>query len=75
MYSRWSALKKKRARLSASASRPTKRKAQTRKKVSLEDLFASVQAGETKELQLIVKADVQGSLEPIMVELEKLGQG
>jgi len=52
-----------------------KTKAQTRKKVSLEDLFASVQAGETKELQLIVKADVQGSLEPIMLELEKLGKG
>jgi translation initiation factor IF-2 len=52
-----------------------KNKAQARKKVSLEDLFASVQAGEAKELQLIVKADVQGSLEPIMVELEKLGQG
>jgi translation initiation factor IF-2 len=48
---------------------------QARKKVSLEDLFASVQAGEAKELQLIVKADVQGSLEPIVVELEKLGQG
>lgn len=45
------------------------------KKVSLEDLFASVQSGETKELQLIVKADVQGSLEPIMLELKKLGQG
>ncbi len=52
-----------------------KSKAQARKKVSLEDLFASVQAGEAKELQLIVKADVQGSLEPIMVELEKLGKG
>ena len=52
-----------------------KTKAQTRKKVSLEDLFASVQSGETRELQLIVKADVQGSLEPIMVELEKLGKG
>ncbi len=52
-----------------------KTKAQARKKVSLEDLFASVQAGEAKELQLIVKADVQGSLEPIMVELEKLGKG
>jgi translation initiation factor IF-2 len=49
--------------------------AQVRKKVSLEDLFASVQAGEARELQLVVKADVQGSLEPIMVELEKLGQG
>ena len=52
-----------------------KSKSQARKKVSLEDLFASVQAGEAKELQLIVKADVQGSLEPIMVELEKLGKG
>jgi translation initiation factor IF-2 len=49
--------------------------ARSRKKVSLEELFANVQAGEARELQLIVKADVQGSLEPIMVELEKLGQG
>ncbi len=52
-----------------------KTRAQARKKMSLEDLFASVQAGEARELQLIVKADVQGSLEPIMVELEKLGKG
>lgn len=52
-----------------------KTQAQARKKVSLEDLFASVQAGEAKELSLIVKADVQGSLEPIMGELEKLGKG
>jgi translation initiation factor IF-2 len=52
-----------------------KSQAQARPKVSLEDLFASVQAGETKELQLIVKADVQGSLEPIIVELDKLGKG
>jgi len=41
----------------------------------LEDLFASVQAGEARELNLIVKADVQGSLEPLVVELEKLGKG
>lgn len=52
-----------------------KSSARSRKKVSLEELFANVQAGEARELQLIVKADVQGSLEPIMVELEKLGQG
>ena len=52
-----------------------KSKAQTKKKVSLEDLFANVQAGEAKELNLIVKADVQGSLDPIVVELNKLGQG
>jgi len=49
--------------------------ANARKKMSLEELFASVQAGEAKELNLIVKADVQGSLEPIMSELEKLGKG
>jgi translation initiation factor IF-2 len=52
-----------------------KSQAQTRKKVSLEDLFSSVQAGEAKELNLIVKADVQGSLDPIVSELNKLGEG
>lgn len=46
-----------------------------RKKVSLEDLFANVQSGETRELNLIVKADVQGSLDPIVSELKKLGEG
>ena len=49
--------------------------AQSRKKLSLEDLFSKVQAGEAKELNLIVKADVQGSLDPIITELNKLGQG
>lgn len=49
--------------------------AQSKKKVSLEDLFANVQAGEAKELNLIIKADVQGSLEPMINELNKLGQG
>ena len=48
---------------------------QTKKKVSLEDLFANVQAGEAKGLNLIVKADVQGSLDPIIGELNKLGEG
>ncbi len=48
---------------------------QTRKKVSLEDLFANVQAGDAKGLNLIIKADVQGSLDPIVNELNKLGQG
>lgn len=52
-----------------------KSRAQARKKVSLEDLFANVQAGEAKELNLIVKADVQGSLDPIITELNKLGAG
>ncbi len=52
-----------------------KTKAQTKKKVSLEDLFANVQAGEAKGLNLIIKADVQGSLDPIITELNKLGEG
>jgi translation initiation factor IF-2 len=52
-----------------------KSQAQAKKKVSLEDLFSSVQAGEAKELNLIVKADVQGSLDPIVSELNKLGEG
>ena len=52
-----------------------KTQAQARKKVSLEDLFANVQAGEAKDLNLIVKADVQGSLDPIVNELNKLGEG
>jgi translation initiation factor IF-2 len=52
-----------------------KKKAQERKKVSLEDLFASYKEGETKSLNLVLKADVQGSLEPILNELEKLGKG
>ncbi len=51
-----------------------KTKTQSRK-ASLEDLFANFKAGEAKDLNLIVKADVQGSLEPIMSELEKLGKG
>ncbi len=52
-----------------------KQQVAARKKVSLEDLFARYQAGETKELRLIVKADVQGSVEPIVNELQKLGSG
>jgi len=52
-----------------------KTQAQSKKKVSLEDLFANVQAGDARELNLILKADVQGSLDPIISELNKLGEG
>jgi translation initiation factor IF-2 len=44
-------------------------------KITLEDLFAKYQAGEMKELPLIVKADVQGSLEPIINSLQDLSKG
>ncbi len=40
--------------------------------MSLDDIFAQFQAGEAKELNLIVKADVQGSLEPIVKSLENI---
>jgi translation initiation factor IF-2 len=50
-----------------------KSQAQMKRKTTLEDLFANVQLGEVKELNLIVKADVQGSLDPIVSELNKLG--
>jgi translation initiation factor IF-2 len=52
-----------------------KKKSQERKKVSLEDLFTAYEKGEAKSLNLVLKADVQGSLEPILGELEKLGEG
>ena len=41
-------------------------------KVTLEDLFAQIQEGEMKELNLIVKADVQGSAEAVKASLEKI---
>lgn len=44
----------------------------TGKKVSLEELFSQIQAGEMKNLNIIVKADVQGSAEAIKSSLEKI---
>ncbi len=41
-------------------------------KVSLEDLFSQIQAGEVKDLNIIVKADVQGSAEAVKASLEKI---
>ena len=41
-------------------------------KVSLEDLFSQIQAGEMKKLNIIVKADVQGSAEAVKASLEKI---
>ncbi len=43
--------------------------------VTLEELFDRFQAGELKELRLIVKADVQGSLEPIISSLKDMKTG
>ena len=51
-----------------------KKKASTggERKVTLNDLFAQIKEGELKELTLIVKGDVQGSVEAVKSSLEKL---
>jgi len=41
-------------------------------KVSLDDLFAQIKQGEIKDLNVIVKADVQGTAEAIKIALEKI---
>lgn len=41
-------------------------------KVSLDDLFKQIQAGEIKDLNILIKADVQGSLEAVRQSLLKL---
>ena len=43
-----------------------------RSQITLEQLYDRFQAGEVRELRLIVKADVQGSLEPIVSSLNEL---
>lgn len=45
---------------------------QSSNKVSLEDLYSQIQEGKVKELGVIVKADVQGSVEAVKQSLEKL---
>ena len=44
-------------------------------KVTLDNLFDQMQLGEIKELKIIVKADVQGSVEAVRQSLEKLSNG
>mgnify|MGYP000184683825 FL=1 len=45
---------------------------ETRSRMSLDDLFSQIQTGNLKELELIVKADVQGSVEAVKQSLTKL---
>ena len=45
---------------------------ETKSKMSLDDLFSQIQEGNLKELNLIVKADVQGSVEAVKQSLMKL---
>jgi translation initiation factor IF-2 len=50
-------------------------RASIRTSPSLDDIFAQFQAGQAKTLNLIIKADVQGTLEPIIDSLRKLETG
>ncbi|MCC7205855.1 MAG: translation initiation factor IF-2 [Anaerolineae bacterium] len=54
------------------ANRPTDREAP---RITLEDFFKRVQEGEAKELLMILKVDVQGSLDPIVNSLNELKAG
>ena len=51
-----------------------KRGAAGRAAITLEDVFAQVAAGEAKDLNLIVKVDVQGSLQPIEDSLKQIAK-
>ncbi len=62
------------ARNYADKMRESKRREEMKKtsRVSLDDLFNQIQQGEVKELRVIVKADVQGSIEALRGSFEKL---
>jgi translation initiation factor IF-2 len=60
------------------ARRQTKKREEELKsttRVSLEDLFKHIQEGQIKELGIIIKADVQGSVEALRQALERLNTG
>jgi len=42
--------------------------------VTLDDLYAQIQEGQVKELNLVLKTDVQGSMEPVRSSLERLSE-
>ena len=50
-------------------------RAQSSSAMSLDQIFEAFKAGEVQELRLVIKADVQGSLEPISSSLQELSVG
>src|SRR5579884_1724545 len=60
--------------LAAENARAAERELEARPELSLQALSSRIQAGEVKEVALIVKADVQGSIEPILASLARLEQ-
>ena len=64
----------KSARQAAAQNQRAAEREAARPEISLDDLFSRIAAGEVKELNLIVKADVQGSVEPLVTSLERLSE-
>lgn len=65
----------KEARATAERRQKEKEMSKAPKVPRLSNVFAQIQAGQVKELSIILKTDVQGSIEPIRDSLEKLGTG
>ena len=59
-------------RAHAASARPRRCTSSTR--VNLDTLFGEISAGKLKDLNIILKTDVQGSIEPIRTSLERLSQ-
>ncbi len=51
-----------------------KQQAQQTPRMTLEEFFQRLQEGEVKKLPLVVKVDVQGSLEPVVKAIEEIGE-
>lgn len=64
--------KEARQRVSERLQAPTAKTAET-KVLTLEQLFDRIQSGELRELRLIIKVDVQGSLDPVVSSIKELG--
>ncbi len=64
--------KKARQIAEARAQRQLQEQRSVKTRVSLDDLFEQIKQGEMKELNLIVKADVQGSVEALVAALQKI---
>jgi translation initiation factor IF-2 len=65
----------KEARAKIDIIKQTSQAIQSMPKTTLEDLFKQIEQGTIKELRLIIKADVQGSLEPIVNSLNEMNKG
>ena len=71
--STWSKMNVKRREISTSRMEKIKdKKMQMSSAISLDDLYAQIQEGAIKELNVVLKADVQGSLEALKDSLEKI---